>query len=133
MAKDLRALARIAWRRKWLLLLLCAAFALTRGERRTYVKVSPDETYRLEFFTPSVYQRLLHLGMESPGRVRLYRNRDPYDLVRETGVVELEDHGPVSWLQAEYGRVAVGTGVVFRGVHPMSPVGDILPLPVRRD
>jgi len=128
-------LARIAWKRRWLLLvsglMSSAALWLAGGERRTYVVVSPDETYRLEFFQPARYHHFLTREMESPGFARLYRNRDPFDLVGESPVVDLDDKGQVFWHQAVNGEVAVGMAIVFRGVNPMTPDGEILPVPRR--
>lgn len=133
--EDLRTLARIAWKRKWLLLVLgfvsVVALWLAGGERQTYAVVSPDETYRLEFYEPARYHRFIDRKMESPGFARLYRNRDPFDLVGESPVVDLNDKGQVFWHQAQTGEVAVGMVIVFRNVNPMTPDGEILPLPRR--
>jgi len=132
--EDLRTAARIAWKRKWLLipslLVLATVLWLFDGGRLTYV-VSPDQTYRLQFYEPARYHRLLNRRMETPGFARLYRNRDPFDLVDESPVVDLNDKGQVFWHQARNGEVAVGMVIVFRNVHPMTPDGEILPLPRR--
>jgi hypothetical protein len=130
--EDLRTLSRIAWKYRWVLLLLAPALWLSGGSRATYVKISPDETYRLEFHHPARYQELLHRDMESPGFARLYRNRDPFDLIAESPVVDLYDKGDVFWEQATVGEVAVGMVIRFQNVHPMTPDGRILPLPQRR-
>jgi hypothetical protein len=131
--EDLRTLARIAWKRKWLLLVLgfvsVVALWLFDGGRLTYIVVSPDQTYRLEFYDPPRYHDLLDETMESPGFVRLRRNTEPYDLIGESPVVDFFSNGEVFWSQGRTGDVLVGTAVRFRNVHPMTPGGDILPLP----
>lgn len=133
--EDLRTLLGIAWKRKFLLLasalVLGAVLYLFDGGRPTYVIVSPEKMYRLEFYEPPRYHYLLDNSMESPGFVRLYRNTDPFDLIGESPVVDLFSNGTVFWDQAATGEVWVGMGIVFRNVHPMTPDGEILPLPRR--
>jgi hypothetical protein len=133
--QERRRPAGIIRGRKWLLVALgvlaSVAMWLMGGERQTYAVVSPDETYRLQFYQPARYHHLLNRRMESPGFARLYRNRDPFDLVGESPVVDLNDKGQVFWHQAATGEVAVGMVIVFRNVHPMTPDGEILPLPRR--
>lgn len=131
--EDLRTLLRIAWKRKWLLvassLVLTAVHWLFDGGRLTFIEVSPDQTYRIEFYDPPRYHGLLEETMESPGFVRLRRNTEPFDLIGESPVVDFFSNGKVYWDQARTGEVWVGMGVRFRNVHPMTPTGDILPLP----
>lgn len=134
-AEELRRPAGIIRKRRWFLLvlglLLAIVLLLVGGERPTYAVVSPDETYRLQFYEPARYHHLRDRHMESPGFARLYRNRDPFDLVGESPVVDLYDKGQVFWHQAETGEVAVGMVIVFRKVNPMTRDGEILPLPRR--
>jgi hypothetical protein len=133
--EDVRTLLRIAWKRKWLLiaflLVLAPVLWLFDGGRLTFNVVSPDQTYRLEFYDPPRYHGLLEETMESPGFVRLRRNTEPFDLIGESPVVDFFSNGEVFWDQARTGEVWVGMVVRFRNVHPMTPSGDILPLPRR--
>jgi hypothetical protein len=87
-----------------------------------------DATYRLDFFTPDRFGRLLHRDMDTPGFVRLYRVADG-SLVGTSGVVDFfGGNARVTWLLAATGQVSVGRDVMFWHVHPVGPSGAKLPI-----
>ncbi|MBI3899488.1 MAG: hypothetical protein HY308_14520 [Gammaproteobacteria bacterium] len=77
---DIAAVLRIIVKHKGKLLaigllLSLWLFAYPRAHLDS-VEVSPDRTYRLEFYRPGLLQHFLNREKSSPGFVRLYRNFD---------------------------------------------------------
>ena len=114
---------------------LAAAVALSvllaggfTGSEIFQTETNDDGTYRLDFFTPNRFDRLLHPGMEIPGFVRLYRVSDG-NVIGTSPVVDFfGGNARVTWLLAMTGQVAVGRDVTFWHVHPVSPSGALLPI-----
>ena len=130
---DLRTILRIIIRRKAVVLavVLIAALAafLTSGARLEFVSVSPDRTYRLEYYSPRQYQRLLHWRMEEPGFVRLYRNTDNAYFGESVVADFFGGTGESFWLMDKTGEVAVGASILYRSVPPVTASGEVLPVP----
>jgi hypothetical protein len=87
-----------------------------------------DGTYRLDFFTPDRFGRLLHADMETPGYVRLYRVADGTVIGTSRIVDFFGGNARVTWLLAATGQVSVGRDVMFWHVHPVGPSGALLPI-----
>jgi hypothetical protein len=99
--------------------LISLAIWLPGGARFEYVDFSPDRTYRVEFYSPKRYQRVLHPTMKMPGFVRLYRNTDNI-LLAESHVADFfSGDAQVFWLMETTGEVAVGRDIVFKDVPPV--------------
>jgi hypothetical protein len=130
---DLRTILRIIIRRKGVVLTLALiavlAVFLTGGARMEFVSVSPDRTYRLEYYSPRHYQRLLHWLTEEPGFVRLYRNTDNAYFGESVVANFFGGTGESFWLMEKTGEVAVGGSILYKNVPPVTPAGEILPLP----
>jgi hypothetical protein len=133
---DLRTILRIIIRRKAIVLTVALIAAvtvfLTSGARLEFVSVSPDRTYRLECYSPRHYQRLLHWRMEEPGFVRLYRNTDNAYFGESVVADFFGGTGESFWLMDKTGEVAVGGSILYKNVPPISPAGEILPIPPRK-
>nr|WP_294503695.1 hypothetical protein [uncultured Rhodopila sp.] len=103
------------------------AWGFTGGEI-FQTTTNEDGTYRLDFFTPDRFNRLLHPDMETPGFVRLYRVSDG-SIIGTSRVVDFfGGNARVTWLLAMTGQVSVGRDVMFWHVHPVSPSGALLPI-----
>jgi hypothetical protein len=134
--EDLRTILRIILRRKAfalstvLIATLGAYFA--GGAKLQFVTVSPDRMYRLEYYTPRRYQRLVYFQMELPRFVRLYRNTDNA-YFGESIVADLfGGTGEAFWLIDKTGEVSVGGSIRYTNVPPVTAAGEILPIPTGR-
>lgn len=132
--EDLRTILRIARRRGGVLLAVAGLIALSvwlaGGGRLSYVDLSPDATYRVEFHTAPRWRHLVHREMRSPGFVRLRDNFGADGLSRTTQLVDLAElpRRQVLWTHTTNGEVAVGRNVRFRRVPPLTSAGQALPL-----
>jgi hypothetical protein len=129
---DLVTVFRIATRHKGKLIAVSliaglAVFLYPRA-RLDYVSVSPDGTYRVEAYSPSLYQWLMNLDMEDPGFVRLYRNFDNH-YFGESQVVDFFGGAGIRWNMATSGEVDAGRDIEFRNIPPVAPGGVILDIP----
>jgi hypothetical protein len=130
---DLRTIGRTLIRHKGKLLtvlVLAGVLAfLVSGATLEFVSVSPDRTYRLEYYRARHYQRLMHWSMELPSFVRLYRNTDN-KYFGESNVADFfGGNGRSMWLIDKAGEVAVGRDISFTGVPPVTASGDVLSIP----
>jgi hypothetical protein len=131
--EDLRTLWRILGRHKGKLLVVLALagvlFFLVSGAKLEFVSVSPDRTYRLEYYSARHYQRLMNWSMELPSFVRLYRNADNKYFGESTVADFFGGNDRSLWLIDEAGEVAVGRDISFTGIPPITASGDILSVP----
>ncbi|MBI3897431.1 MAG: hypothetical protein HY308_03935 [Gammaproteobacteria bacterium] len=93
-----------------------------------YVSVSPDRTYRIEMYYPSLFQWLLNRDKQDAGFVRLYRNFDN-QYFGESEVVDFFGGAQTMWMMDISGRVRVGRDVVFEGVPPVTAAGEVMKVP----
>lgn len=131
--EDLRIIWRILARYKGQLLTVLALVGvlvfLAGGATLEFVSVSPDRTYRLEYYNARHYQRLMNWSMELPNFVRLYRNTDN-KYFGESNVADFfGGNGRSTWLIDKTGEVAVGRDILFTGIPPVTASGDALPIP----
>ena len=93
------------------------------------VVTAPDDTYRVEFFDAPRWQGWLHPGMDEPGYVKLYCNKDGR-LIATSQVVDFFGGGNagVLWLMPQTGEVAVGRDIVFTHIPPLDATGHPLPI-----
>lgn len=101
------------------------------GSRKLAEERSPDGDYRVELFTSTRLQSVLHPSMDEPGFVELYNNRSG-KLVATGPVVDFFGgaNGQVLWLNKNWGQVAVGRDTLFSNVPPLNPDGE--PMPIER-
>jgi hypothetical protein len=129
---DLITVLQIAARHKGKLLgvagLVVVAIFLYPRAQLQYVSVSPDRTYRIEMYGPSLYQWVLNLDMEDPGFVRLYRNTDNH-YFGESPVTDFLGGADVIWNMAHSGNILVGRDVMFKEVPPVTAWGQVLEIP----
>ncbi|MBI3898438.1 MAG: hypothetical protein HY308_09100 [Gammaproteobacteria bacterium] len=129
---DLRTMLTIVAKHKAKLLVICflaiAALLFYPRAHIDSVEVSPDLTYRLEFYRPSLLQYLRHVGMRSPGFVRLYRNFDNH-YVGESDVVDFVGGAGIRWNMTTSGQIDVGRDVEFTNVPPVGPGSIVLKIP----
>lgn len=107
-----------------LLVLFAVVVLITREGPLEFVAVSPDDSYRIEYYTPSLYQSWAS-GIYDPSIMRLYRNTDN-EFMGESGVVDLSSGPKVLWATERSNTVLVGTIHSFENVPPVSPAGIIL-------
>lgn len=112
------------------IVLLTIVIVGTREGPIEYVTVSPDDSYRIEYYAPSIYQRLT-TEAHDPAILRLYRNVDN-EFMGDSGVVDLFSGSSTLWAMERSGSVIVGTTYIFDDVPPVSPAGDILDYPKER-
>jgi hypothetical protein len=130
---DLRTVWRVIARRKAMLLaavlIASATGFLATGEKLEFVSVSPDRTYRLEYYTPRRYQRLVHWKMGEPAFVRLYRNIDNAYFGESIVADFIGGTGDPIWLIDKTGEVAIGGAILYQDIPPVTAGGEVLPVP----
>lgn len=123
----LSILRRHAGKLAAILALFLAVFGVTRVGPLKFVEVSPDDSYRIEYYAPSIYQHLTS-DAQFPMVLRLYRNTDN-EFMGDSGPVDLSSGSGTLWVMKMSGQVLIGTDYIFEGVPPISPAGDILDYP----
>lgn len=119
----LRVLRRHVGKLVTFFILIALVAVVAREGPLEYVAVSPDDSYRIEHYTPSLYQSWAS-GIYDPTIMRLYRNTDN-EFMGESGVVDLSSGPKTLWSMERSGEVIVGTIHVFENVPPVSPEGII--------
>lgn len=110
-----------------ILVLFLAVFWVTSVGPLKFVEVSPDDSYRIEYYSPSIYQHLTS-DAQFPMVLRLYRNTDN-EFMGDSGPVDLSSGSRTLWAMEMSGEVLIGTDYIFEDVPPISPAGDILDYP----
>ncbi|WP_156370418.1 MULTISPECIES: hypothetical protein [unclassified Acidovorax] len=82
--------------------------------------LSPHGVYQLDYYQPSLLQRLFHKDLRDPAVVRLYRV-EPMELLGESEVVDLSGGVEIAWLldpPFAFGEVWGAQDAVFHKIPP---------------
>lgn len=117
---DLLILLQIAWKHKlkvtFILCLSLIGVWLFSGEEITSVVFSRKAYYRIEFYTLTRLQRLIHHDMEDPGFVRLYSNGSNI-LLGESPIFDFyDDNTRIFWFMSIDGTVKIGRDIRFSDI-----------------
>ncbi len=126
---DFKKVPCIAWCVALDLLLLAGWYVSTPTFRSSYN--SPRMAYRLEFYDPSILQRIVHYDFRMPAMVRLYQV-DPRALLGESEVVDMNGgNSQIMWFvdpPKDLQIVSVGMNVEFKNI-PLECAEQDLHLP----
>ncbi|GKT20485.1 hypothetical protein [Acidovorax sp. SUPP3334] len=126
---DFKKVPCIVWCVALDLLLLSGWYLSAPTFRYSYN--SPRMAYRLEFYDPSILQRIVHYDLRLPKFARLYQVEPPA-LLGESEVVDMSDgNGKIMWFvepPKDLQIVSVGMDVEFKNI-PLECAEQDLHLP----